>query len=114
MVNVIPNSKNFSSNINEVIREVSNLLQKENPLQKDFAHIKSTQSTKITKSKKNTKTQPSKSIKRYKWTKIKNALKKNLRGKSNLFAYLRFCVFCAREEKKIENKIMKSPAMEMY
>ena len=24
--------------------------------------------------------------------------------KRNLFAYLLFCVFCAREEKKIENK----------
>ena len=34
--------------------------------------------------------------------------------KSNLFSYLRFCVFCAREENKIENKKMKSPTMEMY
>ena len=24
--------------------------------------------------------------------------------KNNLFAYLRFCVFCAREKKKIENQ----------
>ena len=29
--------------------------------------------------------------------------------KSNLFAYLRFCVFCARKEKKF-----KSPTIEMY
>ena len=28
-------------------------------------------------------------------------------GKSNLFAYLRFCVFCARKEKKMENKKQK-------
>ena len=40
---------------------------------------------------KSTNTQPSKSTKRYKRTKIKNALKKNLRGKNHLFAYLRFC-----------------------
>ena len=30
---------------------------------------------------------------------------KNIYGeKSNLFAYLRFCAFCAFEEKKIENR----------
>ena len=29
--------------------------------------------------------------------------------KGNLFAYLRFCVFCEGEEKAIENKKMKSP-----
>ena len=29
--------------------------------------------------------------------------------KGNLFAYLRFCVFCEGEEKVIENKKMKSP-----
>ena len=40
---------------------------------------------------KSTNTQPSKSTKRYKRTKIKNALKKNLRGKNHLFAHLRFC-----------------------
>ena len=34
--------------------------------------------------------------------------------KSNLFAYLRFCVVCAREENKIEKKKMKSPTIEMY
>ena len=58
--------------------------------------------------------QPSKSTKRYKRTKIKNALKNIWVEKSNLFAYLHFCVFCAHEEKKIENKKMKSPTMEMY
>ena len=34
--------------------------------------------------------------------------------KSNLFAYLCFCVFCARKENKIEKKNMKSPTIEMY
>ena len=37
-----------------------------------------------------------------KQTKIKNAIKKV--RKSHLFAYLHFCVFCAREEKKIQNR----------
>ena len=37
-----------------------------------------------------------------------NTLKKRLRGKSHLFAYLRFCAFCARKEKKIKNR-KKSP-----
>ena len=46
--------------------------------------------------------------------KFKMRLKNILGEKSNLFAYLRFCVFCAREEKKIENKKMKSPTMEMH
>ena len=33
---------------------------------------------------------------------------KNIYGeKSNLFAYFRFFVFCAREEKKIENRKQK-------
>ena len=31
----------------------------------------------------------------------------------HLFPYLRFCVFCTRKEKKIENKKMKSPTKEM-
>ena len=34
--------------------------------------------------------------------------------KSNSLAYLRFCVFCAREEKKTENKKMKSLYNVMY
>ena len=50
------------------------------------------------------KTQPSKSTKRYKRTKIKNALKKYQGKKRYLFAYLRFCDFCAREEKRIEKR----------
>ena len=84
------NRMNFCSNVNEVIRAVLNSLFF---LQKDFARTKSTKST---------KTQPSKSTKRYKRTKIKNAVKKHLRGKSHLFAYLRFCAFCAGKEKKID------------
>ena len=40
-------------------------------------------------------------------------LKNIQREKSNLFAYLRFCVFCACEEKKIENrKKRKVPIMQ--
>ena len=39
-----------------------------------------------------------------KQTKIKNALKNIWLEKSNLFAYLCFCVFCARQEKKKENR----------
>ena len=34
--------------------------------------------------------------------------------KSNLFAYLCFCAFCARKENKIENKKMKSLTKEMH
>ena len=43
-------------------------------------------------------------------TKIKNVLKKNLRGGgrgSHLFAYFRFCAFWAREEKEKINKKME-------
>ena len=76
-----------SSNVNEVIRAVLNSLFF---LRKDFACTKSTKSTK------NTKMQPSKSTKRYKRTKIKMRLKNILGEKSHLFAYLRFCAFCAR------------------
>ena len=36
-------------------------------------------------------------------TKIKNVRKKHLRG-SHLFAYLRFCAFCAREGTEIEKR----------
>ena len=33
--------------------------------------------------------------------------KKYLRGKSNLFAYLCFCAFCACKEKRIEKRKLK-------
>ena len=43
--------------------------------------------------------------------KLKNTLKKK-GGKGHLFAYVRFCAFSAREEKKIENrKKRKAPTM---
>ena len=38
---------------------------------------------------------------------MKNALKKHLREKSHLFAYLRSCAFCARKEKRIEKRKLK-------
>ena len=68
-------------------------------LRKDFARTKKHKKHQIGKK------QPSKNTKRQnKQTKIKNTLKKTSKGGSNLFAYLRFCVFCARKEKKKENK----------
>ena len=44
--------------------------------------------------------QPSKKQNANKRTKVKNALKKHQKegGGSQLFAYLRFCVFCARRK----------------
>ena len=42
-----------------------------------------------------------------KQTKIKNGLKNIQVENRNLFAYLHFCVFCTREENKIENKKLK-------
>ena len=94
-----------SSNINEVIRAVSNVLLFF--LRKDFVHTKSTKQ--YEKYKKAQKAQKApKNTKKYKSvnkrTKIKNAFKNIWVEKSNLFAYLRFSVFCAREQKKIENK----------
>ena len=89
--------KVLSSNVNEVIRTVLNSF-----FNKKISHAQKAQKVqKAQKAQKSTKTQPSKSTKRYKPTKIKNALKKHLRGKSHLFDYLRFCAFCQCEEKKI-------------
>ena len=65
--------------------------------QKDFSHTKKHQ-----KAQKAQKCNQAKTQNANKRTKIKNALK-------NLFAYLRFCVFCAREVKK-----MKSLYIVMY
>ena len=95
------------SNINEVIRAVLNSLFFLFFLQTDFARTKSTKSTEKHQKHKNAQNT-------IKQTKIKNALKNIWVEKSNLFAYLRFCVFCAREEKKIENKKMKSLYNVMY
>ena len=92
----------FSSNIKEVIRVVlKSLFIHLFFLQKDFAHTKSSKKHKTHQKHKNATKQKHKNAN--KQTKIKNAPKKHLRGKSNLFAYLRFLVFCAREEKKIKN-----------
>ena len=97
---------NFSSNINWVIRVVLNPLLF---FTKRFCTYQKHQ--KALKAQKGNQPKAQNANKR---PKVKNALKNNWVEKSNLFAYLRFCVFCAREEKKIENKKMKSPTMEMY
>ena len=87
----------FSSNINEVTKAVLNLLL--------FFYEKILHAQKSTKKHKNHKNVSQKRHKNaIKQTKMKNTLMKQLRRKSNLSAYLRFCVFCACEEKKIENK----------
>ena len=92
-------NKECSSNINDVIRAILNFF-----FIKRFCTHKTHQKHQKHQKHKSTKTRPSKSTKRYKRTKIKNAHKKDLRRKSHLFAYLHFCVFCAREEKKMEKK----------
>ena len=45
----------------------------------------------------------------YKWTKIKNVLKKHLSAKRNLFTYLGFCVFwaCAEKKRKKRRKVLQ-------
>ena len=71
------------SNLNEVIRVVLNSF---------IFFTKRFHTYTKTQKHKSTKTQPSKSTKRYKRTKIKNTLKKYLRGKKSpirLFAFLR-------------------------
>ena len=100
-----------SRNINEVIRAVLNsfFYKKISHAQKAPKAQKSTKKHQKTQKRNQAKAQNANNR-----TKIKNALKNIWMEKSNLFAYLRFCVFCAREEKKIENKKMKSPTMEMY
>ena len=65
-------------------------------LRKDFARTKSTK-----KHQKAQKRNQAKAQSANKRTTIKNALKKHLRGKKYLFAYL---LFCAREEKKKRKK----------
>ena len=83
----------MSSNVNEVIRAVLNSLfiYLFIYFYKKISHAqKAPKSTKSIKSTKSTKTQPSKSTKRYKQTKIKNALKKHLRGKKSLIRLFAF------------------------
>ena len=99
-----------SSNINEVIRAVLNLLLF---FYKKFLHAQKSTKT-IGSTKKAQKRNQAKAQNANEQTKIKNVPKKHLRAKSNLFAYFRFCVFCMREEKKIKNKKMKSSTIEMY
>ena len=106
--------KKISINLNEVIRTVLNFLfsflrtdfartKKHKTSQKSTKKYKKTQkgSEKHQKHKKAQRRNQAKAQNANKRTKIKNALKKYLNGKkSNLFAYLRFCVFCVRKEKK--------------
>ena len=85
-----------SSNVNEVIRAVLNSLY--------FF----TKRFRMHQKHKSINTQPSKSTKRYKRTKIKNALKKHLRKKKlliRLFAFL--CFLCARRKENRKKKIEK-------
>ena len=87
----------MSSNVNEIIRAVLN----------SFFYKKILHAPKAQKHKDATK-QKHKTLQA---KKKKNALKKHLRGKKSLirlFAFLVFCAFCAREEKKIEKR-EKSP-----
>ena len=86
---------NFSSDINEVIRANLNFLV--------FFYKKIWHSQKAPKAQKVQKAQ-----------KHKMRLKNIWAEKSNLFAYLHFCVFCARKENKTENKKMKSLYNVMY
>ena len=67
---------------------------------------KSTKTSKKYKKRKNATKQKHKT--QISEQKLKMRLKNIQEEKSNLFTYLRFCVFCAREEKKLENKKKKS------
>ena len=92
-------NKKLSGDINEVIRAVLS------PLFIYFFLGKKILATpKAPKGQKAQKRNQAKAQNANKGTKIKNVLQKHLSGKKNLFPYLRFCVFCAREEKKIEKK----------
>ena len=106
-----------SSNINEVIRAVLNPLlffyEKISHSPKAKKAQKALKGQKVQKAPKvkhrSTKTQSSKSTKCYKQTKIKNTLKKHLRGKKLLillFAFL--CFSCARRKKNRKKKIQKT------
>ena len=96
--------KKISSNINEVIRTVLNFLFLF--LRTDFARTnKQKTSQKSTKKYKQAqkgteKRQKHKKAQRRNQAKAQNVNKRTKWKKSNLFAYLRFCVFCVREEKK--------------
>ena len=87
----------FSSNVNEVIREVLNSF---------FFYKKILHAPKAPKALKSTKTQPSKSRKCYKRTKIKNTLKKHLTGKKSLIRL--FAFLCLRKKKSLQCKCTKN------
>ena len=102
--------KNLSSNINEVIRAVLNPLlffyEKILHSPKHQKHKKALNASTAQKKKKpkhqkhrSTKTQPSKSTNCYKRIKIKNALKKHLRGEKLLIRLFAFVLF-GRAKKK--------------
>ena len=99
--------KNLSSNINEVIRAVLNPLlffyEKILHSPKHQKHKKALNASTAQKKKhqkhRSTKTQPSKSTNRYKRIKIKNALKKHLRGEKLLIRLFAFVLF-GRAKKK--------------
>ena len=99
----INSNNNDSSNINEVIRAVLNFLF----FYEKISHApKSTKSTKKHKKHKNATKQKHKNAN--KRTKIKNVLKKYLRGKSHLLAYLRFCA-CEEKNRKVSTMEMLVP-----
>ena len=92
---------NFSSNINEVIRAILNAL---------FFYKKILHAPKARKAPKSTKTQISEQ-------KLKNALKKHLRGEKSLFRLFAFLCFFVSEEKRIEKRKLKkekNPHKVMY
>ena len=86
-----------SSNVNEVIRAVLNSLY--------FF----TKRFRTHQKHKSINTQSSKSTKRYKRTKIQNALKKHLRGRKSLICLFAFlCFLCARRKENRKKKIEKT------
>ena len=86
----------FSSNVNEVIRAVLSFLL--------FFYEKILYAQKAQKAQKSTKKHKNAAQQKQKTQISEHKLKMRLKAseckKSSLFAYLRFCVFCAREEKK--------------
>ena len=82
--------------MNEVIRAVLNLFFFLHFTKRFCMHQKHQKHQKH----KSTKTQPTKSTKCFMRTKIKNVPKNIYGEKSHLFAYLHFCAFCARKEKR--------------
>ena len=63
---------------------------------------KSTKSTKITKAQKRNRAKAQR--RKISEQKFKHCLKNIQREKGNLFAYLSFCGFCARDVKKLEKR----------